>query len=242
MSPEEYANLAEVERRHWYYVGKREIIRHWMDRTCGIHAKSTLLDCGAGSGAFAEEMQAVMDVKAMDDHEESLEILKQRLSQAGVICGSCTEIPLGNATVDIVTALDVLEHIPEDHLAAAEMVRILRPGGWIFITVPALMCLWSDWDVSLHHQRRYDRKALLDVFEPLPLHIEHCAYINVLAMPLVWLARKLRAIGFNMGARAEDCIPPALLNRLLKAAFVKPAVTRWHFPFGVGLLLVARKC
>jgi SAM-dependent methyltransferase len=186
-------------------------------------------------------MHKSVKVIAMDDHEESLEILRKRLAPEAVVRGSCTSIPFNDDSFDAVTALDVLEHIPAHQDAANEMIRVLRPGAPIVITVPAMMCLWSDWDTSLHHQRRYSKLELLNLFRHLPVRIDHCAYINVLAMPLVWIARKARGIGFWAGSRAEDHVSIMPINWLLRQAFVRLANLRIQFPFGVGLILVAHK-
>jgi ubiquinone/menaquinone biosynthesis C-methylase UbiE len=241
MSPEEYANLEKVERTHWYYAGKREIVKYWIRKTYGMRRSFRLLDCGAGSGAFAESLCKEMSMIAMDDHKESLEILERRIPRESVVSGSCTSIPFPEDSFEIVTALDVVEHIPNDHLAVKEMTRVLKPGGIMVITVPAMMCLWSDWDETLHHQRRYSKTSLLKLFQIPNLEVLHSAYINSLAMPLVWLARKARRLGIGTDSRAEDQIPPAVLNHFLHFAFVAPGCSRLQLPFGVGLLLIARK-
>jgi SAM-dependent methyltransferase len=177
----------------------------------------------------------------MDDHQESLEILRNRLPASAIVQGSCNSIPFPESVFDAVTALDVLEHISDDVQAASELVRVLKPGGILIITVPAMMCLWSDWDVSLHHYRRYCKASLLKIFNLYPIHLDHFAFINVAAMPLVWVARKARLLGLSSGIRAEDRVPPTALNTLLRLAFVRLAQSRLQFPFGVGLLLVGRK-
>jgi SAM-dependent methyltransferase len=241
MKPEEYSNLERVEREHWYYAGKRHIVRHWLNVSGALRPTARLLDCGAGTGAFAVEMQEHVECIAMDDHTESLDMLRRRLAPNSVVEGNCTEIPLPSQSYNAVTALDVLEHIPDDAKAAAELARVLAPEGTLVVTVPAMMSLWSDWDVSLHHQRRYDRAMLLRLFRGLPVTVEHCSYINVVAMPLVWAARKARSVGLGPSDRAEDKIPAIPLNRLLFSAFVSLGCARVCFPFGVGLLLVARK-
>jgi SAM-dependent methyltransferase len=241
MSPEEYLNLEKIESRHWFYVGKRLIVKYWIEKFVKINQRMSLIDCGAGAGAFAMHMADVVSVEAMDDHKESLEILRKKLPRKQVIEGSCTAIPLPNESRDIVTALDVLEHIHNDKTAASELLRILRPGGLVVVTVPALMSLWSDWDESLHHQRRYKKNELLSLFSELPCIVEHCAYINVMPLPLIWLIRKFRALGIARNNRVEDKIPFPLLNWILKECYVRLAISNLQFPFGVGLLLVARK-
>jgi hypothetical protein len=105
--------------------------------------------------------------------------------------------------------------------------------------------LWSDWDVGLHHFRRYDRRQLRALFPAGKWEIVHANYTNVLVYPAVWLARKWRALRPRAvgagGARAEDRIPPAPLNALLRTTFTSMAHWRMPFPFGVSLVLVARR-
>lgn len=241
MSPEEYTKLSRIEKRHWFYAGKREIVRYWIGKYLPNLRSLTLLDCGAGGGAFASEMSDDLQVTAMDDHEESLELLRATLPPRDVVRGECTQIPFPEGSFDIVTALDVLEHIPDDRKAVAEMIRVLKPGGLLILTVPALMSLWSDWDVSLHHQRRYLKHDLLQLMDASLIRCLHAAYINVLAVPAIWLVRRLRLVGLGTRARAEDWVPPMALNALLRFLFVSLAKSRIQFPFGVGLLFVGMK-
>lgn len=244
MNPEEYANLERVEAEHWYYRGKREIVLWWMRATGRVDASARLADCGAGTGAFACEMSRVCRVTAVDDHRESLEILRRRDGIQEVLDGSCTRLPMDDHTFDFVTALDVLEHIEDDAQAFRELLRVTKPGGIILITVPALMSLWSDWDVSLRHFRRYDRPGLKALVSGGSAELLHLNYMNFPAFPAVWLVRKLRRwlpAGPAAG-RSEDRIPPRLLNRMLKFLFVRASCQRWiRWPFGVGLLAVLRK-
>lgn len=242
MRPEEYGNLDRIEGRHWFYRGKREIVQHWIWKFKSKKEKLTLLDCGAGCGTFAKEMAEHVRAVAMDDHQESLRLLRaSSSSNPSAVGGSCTKIPFPDACFDMVTALDVLEHIPDDRAAAGEMIRVLRPGGLLVLTVPALMSLWSDWDVSLHHQRRYEKESLLRILNPLPLRCLHLAYINVLAAPAIWAIRKIRLRRRSSGKRAEDWVPPPFFNSLLCFLFVSLGKSKIQFSFGVGLLFVGVK-
>ena len=246
MNPEEYARLEEVEVTHWFYAGKRRIVFDCLRRVDALHAGRLLVDCGAGTGRFVQEAGRFCTAVAVDDHDESLEIARRHLGDHAVRRGSCTALPFADASADIVTALDVIEHIEDDRRAVAEMLRILKPGGTMVITVPAFQALWSDWDVALHHFRRYRRPALRALLAEAGLEVVRCDYINVLAFPAVWALRKWRTLfpqppGAG-GPRAEERIPPAWLNRLLFASFTGLAAqTAVAFPFGVGLLAVARR-
>lgn len=242
MNAAEYDNLELTEREHWYYAGKREVVHFWLGRSARLGKQQTLLDCGAGTGLFAEEMAASCRVLVLDDHEESLCRLRARFQPEQVLRVSAEGIPLPDASIDAVTALDVLEHIEGDRAAVREMARVLRPGGVAVVTVPASMALWSDWDVGLHHYRRYSREQLGALFGSAEWEILHVNYTNVVVYPVVWCVRKWRAWRKSgTTGRTEDKIPPLWLNRCLRVLFVNMARWRTPFPFGVSLLLVARR-
>lgn len=242
MDAAEYDNLELMEREHWYYSGKREVVRKWLARTIRLGPENTLLDCGAGTGFFAQEMQAQCRVLVLDDHEESLCRLRQKFSTEQVLRVSAAGIPLPDASMDAVTALDVFEHIEDDSAAARELTRIVRPGGVAILTVPAGMALWSDWDAGLHHFRRYSRSQLGALFLGRDWEIVYLNYTNVVIYPAVWVIRRWRSRRVTKaGVRTEDRVPPPWLNRLLGALFVGMSQWRIPFPFGVSLLLVARR-
>lgn len=246
MNPDEYIKLADVERRHWFYVGKRQIVRHWIQREHPLTPENLLVDCGAGTGTFAMEMIPSCRVLAVDDHEESLALARRKLGDQHVRQGTCTALPLEDQSVDVLTALDVIEHVEHDRRAVEEFARVTRSGGLVIITVPALMTLWSDWDEALHHFRRYTRRSLLALIPTDRFEIVRCHYTNVIATPLVILVRKARAVrrrlGFRVDSRSEDTVPPAWINELLRLSFVGLACQRTiSFPAGVGLLAVLRR-
>ena len=244
MEAQEYGKLARVEREHWFYRGKREIVRYWIKQTLALRSDSLLVDCGAGTGLFASEMTQQCRVLATDDHEDSLRLLREKLGADRVRNASCDRLPLETGSVDCLTALDVLEHVAQDREAVAEFCRVLKAGGVAVVTVPAMQKLWSDWDEVLHHFRRYDRAELENLFDPTAFEVVHLNYINILALPAIFLIRKVRLLLGSRGAgnRMEEFIPPLPLNELLRLSFVGPACQRAiQFPAGVGLLAVVRK-
>lgn len=244
MEAAEYDNIAAVEAEHWYYAGKRQLVREWLQRVRPPATGDRLLDCGAGTGRFAAEMAAVCRVQVMDEQEESLRLLRQKFHPDQILRLADQRVPLPDGALEYVTALDVLEHVADDAAAVREFHRLLRSGGIAVVTVPAGRELWSDWDEQLHHFRRYSRRQLSALFPSAQWEILHVNYTNVLAYPAVWLIRHGRrwfARRVTVGARAEDRLPPRWLNRLLRLSFVGLGRCRVPLPFGVSLLLVARR-
>lgn len=246
MDAAEYDNIAALEQEHWYYAGKRQFVRDWIQRVRPPRPSDVLLDCGAGTGQFAKEMESSCRVMVLDDHEEALRMLRQRFRAGQILSLAGDRVPLPDGSLEYVTALDVLEHVPDDAAVVKGFHRLLKPGGLAVVTVPASMALWSDWDVALHHFRRYRRAQLRALFPESEWDVEYVNYTNVLVYPAVWAVRKWRGRRRNSGTngtttRTEDKVPAGWLNVLLRTQFT--ALARWRvpFPFGVSLVLVARR-
>jgi SAM-dependent methyltransferase len=241
VNPEEFEALARVEREHWFYRGKRDLVRHWVDALAPLRDGDLVVDIGAGTGQLLAELGGVCRAVGIEAHPQGLAIAAGK--PVRLIQGSILDLPLASDRAAVVTALDVLEHVDDDARALGELLRITRPGGLVIVHVPAFAVLWSDWDVALGHRRRYTRPTLLELVRRFPLRVRHCAYVNTAAfLPiLVYRALRVRA-GVGGGRRLEDDVPPPALNRLLHWSFVTPA--RWGWlspPFGVSILCILQK-
>ena len=124
-------------------------------------------------------------------------------------------LPFQTGSFDLVTCLDVIEHIPDDERALAELWRVTAAGGHLLITVPAYQALWSAHDSMNHHFRRYRAGTLRQLAEGTGWEVERATYFNsILLAPaaIVRLARKLFRVG---GRRSELSLTPAALDRVL---------------------------
>lgn len=244
MNPSEYERLERIDRQHWFYSGKRAIVRHWLSRYVKLSPGDLLVDAGMGTGIWLEEMAARCRAVGVDDHAESLRLARPRATNAtGLLQARVDRLPLAGGCARAVTALDVVEHLEDDRAAIREMLRILRPDGVLALTVPALEWLWSDWDKTLHHYRRYSRKALRRAIEEAGGKILHCRAFNFAALPAIALTRGLRRFlpARPEQQRLEDRLPPEWLNRLLYELLVRPACWRTFDPvWGVSLLVLVQ--
>ncbi len=246
MNPQEYFRLEQLDRRHWFYRGKRDIVRHWIDRYLELRPDDLLVDAGMGTGTWLVEMSGRCRVLGLDDHDESLALARPKVEAVGgrVLRTGLNRVELPDGCATVVTLMDVLEHLDDDAGALDEMIRLTRPGGLLVITVPALPWLWSDWDEALHHRRRYTRPGLRALIERRGVRALRCAYFNSAVLPLVaavrwWRRRRPPDPGES---RAEDRLPPSFVNALFHRVMVAPACWGPLRPWaGVSLLAVLRR-
>ncbi len=148
---------------------------------------------------------------------------------------------LAGAPFDALVALDVVEHLVDDLAFLRAAAAALRPGGLVFVTVPAFPHLFSRWDERLHHHRRYTRRSLAAVVRAAGLSPLHSSYLFAVAYPAALLRRWF---GWHDGS--ESCefppvSPPAqrLLSWLGRTEVALPPGLR--APFGTSVTLLARK-
>ncbi len=247
MQIHEYDALEKVEREHWFYKGKRVLVRHWIERAVTLASGDRIVDAGAGTGELVRELKGAYEhhgvsVIGIEYSEEARRLALERKG-TNLLAGSILNLPLNDDTSKVTIALDVLEHVEDDKLAFSELMRITAIGGLLIINVPAFMSLWSDWDVSLGHYRRYSKRMMSEVLAPFKTGFDtlYFDYANSFAFLPILTVRKLSKI-LRMQSRAEDRIPSPRMNKLLLDLFVAPSERTWyHPPFGSSLFCVLRK-
>src|SRR5690348_743263 len=93
MHPEEFAALARVEERHWFYSGKRELVGRWLDRSGPLRRDDLLIDVGAGTGLFAAEMRRRCRVLAIDPDATALGFIRER-DELAAVAATAGELPV----------------------------------------------------------------------------------------------------------------------------------------------------
>ena len=97
--------------------------------------------------------------EGVDVSPDALAFCRRRGLQ-NVRLGEAERLPYEDGSFDLVTGLDVVEHLDDDLAGLREMRRVLRPGGYAFLFVPAFMFLWGVQDDISHHRRRYTLRGL----------------------------------------------------------------------------------
>ncbi len=241
MEAEVYLQLRKIEDTHWWFVARRAIIKHIL---CSMQLPQDgkILDIGCGTGGNLAMLKAFGEVAGLEMNEAARDI-----AQAREVCpihlGSLPDnIPFQGQQFDLVTLLDVLEHIG-DHAGTLKVIeKILEPGGRVIITVPAFQFLWSGHDERHHHKRRYNKHELTQVLLESGLQPLHVTYYNMWLFPVIVVLRLVKKL---LGQHdSDDEKPPSLwLNNMLRMVFEseRHLVMRTELPFGVSLLAVAQR-
>jgi SAM-dependent methyltransferase len=190
----EVVAFTQAEDQHWWFRERRAIIA----RELRAMPPGRAVEIGAGGGGNSLVLKGLgWDVLATEYTEAGVKIARERGLNA--VQADARKLPLDEGSQDLLVAFDVLEHIEEDHLAAAEIFRVLRPGGTALIAVPCDMSLWSAHDEASHHFRRYTRATLTELITGAGLAIESLWSWNVLLRPVVKLRRRTAAADDTLG-------------------------------------------
>ncbi len=248
-----YEDLYVKEQDYWWHVGKRAIfyslLRRYLPRQA-VGRTRMALDLGCGAGLNLDHLAEYAEPVGTDFSEEALRFCLAR-GHKRLCKADAAELPFHDNQFDIITALDVIEHLDDDYTALVELKRTLRPGGLLIISVPAYPALWSYWDDILGHRRRYTVKAMREVVTRSGLVVRKVSYSNTLILPPTVAVRALKSLRQQAAEKSgegsdpeTDFMPvPGWLNRALTAYYLWEArvLRRRNFPFGLSVVCVAQR-
>jgi len=243
MNITEYAEMYKLESFYWWFVARRNLLELLVKDIVKRFDRPTLLDVGCGTGINFSVLSKCGEAFSSDASEEALRFSRSR-GTTGLVRSDLESLPFAASTFDVVTALDVLEHVDNDLAAMDEILRVIRTGGVLIITVPAYGFLWSEHDEALHHRRRYAASELRNKLTNAGFEVERITYyITFLFFPIL-LMRFVQSLSKkSIHAKTSHVILPAWLNSLLIGilAFERTLLRWMNFPFGVSIVCLAQK-
>ena len=209
--------MLDVDEHHWWYRGRRRVIRAELDKL-PLPSPARILDAGCGSGRTLEELVDYGEVSGLELNEDAAEVARGR-AVGEIQIGRLEAIPWEADQFDLITCLDVLEHVPDDREALRELKRVTKSGGWLLATVPAYQSLWSSHDTANHHYRRYERSTLTAAVAETGWRLQRLTSFNTLLFPpaaAVRLAQRRRKSRNGNGEDFDLHLGPNWLNSALE--------------------------
>jgi SAM-dependent methyltransferase len=243
----EFEVMYRSEETHWWYRGLRAV----MFRRTGLNRPASrkwrILDAGCGAGGSLAALRQTHHIHAQGfDYSEPALYFCRRRGLNNVRRGSVTDIPFPDEVFDLAYSNDVISDAgtTDEMKAYAELLRVLKPGGLLFVNMPAYEYLRSEHDKAVNIGRRYTMKSLRRKLEDAGFEIVRISHWNVFLFPVVLLVRLLRKRGAGSAdARSDIEVPTAPLNALLSAVVELEARLSDYisFPFGSSIFCLARK-
>jgi len=246
-----YLLFDRIQTEHWWFVARAKIVETVLTRHLGpppspdnvrVTEERLLADIGCGTGAVLPILSRFGRVFGIDSSSSAVEICRER-GFADVYLPD--EPEWQPHSFDVLTVLDVIEHVDDDRDFLQHYLHWLKPHGLLLLTAPAYMSLWSEHDDINQHRRRYTKKQILALVEEAGFRPCQLSYFNTLLFPAIAtlrFAKKLIHLRSKSPRSDFELTTPAL-NSLLQPIFASERhwLKRFSFPFGLSILCVARK-
>jgi ubiquinone/menaquinone biosynthesis C-methylase UbiE len=268
MQQHTYAIMDRVEDSHWWFVGRRAILETFLKEIAtrsgsatsepqrrrdtelnsssrlGVYAVEDsplrILDVGCGTGANLEMLAQFGNAEGVDVSDDALEFCRGK--GLTVQKGLAETLPYADETFDVTTALDVVEHLDDDVAGLKEMFRVTKTGGYSLIFVPAFMWLWGVQDDISHHRIRYTKSQIVERLKQADYEIERATYANWTFFAPILAGRTLMRVT-GIKPESENNVNVSALNGVFGRLFSSERfwLKNFNFPFGVSIVVVARK-
>jgi SAM-dependent methyltransferase len=246
---EEFKIMYEAEDTHWWYRGLRGVMFSLLGLGDPGSRGWEILDAGCGTGGTLQALKEAgfARTQGFDINPPALHFCSIR-GLDNTRLGSIMDIPFPADAFDVVISNDVLNDAGTSNEAAAlsELRRVLRPGGRLFLNLPAFSLLRSEHDRATDVARRYTRAEITGKLRAAGFKVRRATYWNTILFPVVIAVRLLRRErdeDLHKPARSDIVVPFAPINALLTGVvgLERLLLRSIDLPFGSSVAVVAVK-
>lgn len=236
--------LAAIEDSSFWFRHRNRVISSTVKRFSGAE---TVFEIGGGNGYVSLGLQrGGIGAVVVEPGAEGAAVAFER--GLPVINAAFSSSLFAAESLPAIGLFDVIEHIADDKMFLTECFKTLRPGGFIYVTVPAHQALWSVDDEYAGHFRRYDRGSLTEVLRAAGFAPQLVTSFFMMLVPPLFL---LRTLPSKLGQRKVESADAAfahhdesIVSRAMERAlaFEVAAIGAGRaLPFGTSMLAVAQK-
>jgi SAM-dependent methyltransferase len=238
--------MYDLEQTYWWHTGMMAIMEQVLGPTFGPGAK--LLDIGCGTGAKMKLLESHAEVWGIDMHPRAIELCRER-GLENVQQGDATALPFEDGYFTHAICCEVLQNLPDDAAGIREAYRVLKPGGYYYISEQAYPALRSQHDISQGAVRRYTRTRLRTLLGEAGFEIRRMTSANTTLFPLMAAVRLTsKAIHPPSKVKPEESVSdlkplPGPVNYALRSILEaeKGLIGRMDLPYGLTIITLAQK-
>ena len=244
-----FTRLLKIEQRHFWHVGRCELIFDVISRNIPHSSDCRMLEIGCGNGGVLDLLRRNnIDMEGGDIFIEGLRCCRERTGSAPLYQIDVLALPF-KEEYEIIGLFDVLEHIEDDEKALSEINVALKKEGHLILTVPAFQVLWSQKDETARHRRRYSKKNLIAKLELSGFSVHKITYFVCFLFPLLAFMRLIGRLfykqkdqdGGSTDSIENKIIPIVNQFFLLSLRIEKYLIRNINLPFGASIIVTAKK-
>ena len=244
MQQDIYDKTCELENRYWWYLGRRHIFDNLLSRFFPGSPDKKIVDIGCGTGGVIPMLSKHGQVLGLDIEPRALDFCRSKGFHNVALMENFYDTGQPDESADLVSLFDVLEHFEDDLKALNEINRILKSGGFVFLSVPAFKILWSELDEVAHHRRRYKQEELEQKLKDSGFAIVKSSYVFFFVFPLIFFYRTVaRFQKKHLHPQFSYVEFPRLINAFfVTLSKIEAVLLKFiNFPFGSSVVVLARK-
>ncbi len=245
MEAREYEVMYRAEDHHWWYLGMAAIVRELICQQIKPTCPLRILDAGCGTGKTLKSILADFGtVTGFDISRLALGFCRKR-SLLRLAQASIEAIPFPARCFDLVASLDVLyeQAVRSDRQALSEFARVLTPGGYVLLRLPAYDWLRGQHDRIVHTRQRYTKEQVIRLLNGSGFRVCLASYANMTLFLPALIKRLGERLTWQGAARSDLEVPLGPLNGLLRVILTAeaPLISRLGLPFGLSVIALGQK-
>lgn len=236
-----YEKFFSLEKEHWWFQARKTIVLRLISQHIELNESFKIFDVGCGTGMMLEAIRDTFSITAtgIDNSPEAVRFSKKR--GLNILLSSADKIEQKADSVDLIMALDLIEHIENDIASLQEFNRILKKGGYALLTVPAFNSLFGTHDLINEHKRRYQLKELKNKLECAGFKIIKISYYNSLLFLPILIAKLIKKLTKDNHDHLyrENYIVNFALNKIFSSESL--ILKHFNMPIGASIICLAQK-
>lgn len=240
-APRDFADL-EQEKSSWWYLARRSLLREFVSESLDGKREGRILDVG---GTAELDFNGPSPFRIVNQHSRLGEAAFQQLhGVTKLVCSSPDELAFASNSFDLIVAGDFLQSVADDRVALRELLRVLKDGGLLCLTVPAYAFLWGEEDERCGHYRRYRTSELRRKLTTSGFEVQRASYfVTAPFLPLVMLRLAQSILRTTIASKGQGIRRTRIANAAIKLLLdgERQALHHINLPFGTSVVCWARK-